>query len=80
VAWHTTPHPPQLFGSVSSFTQILLHTASPAEQVQIPAAHSPPPGHTFSQAPQKFGSVCSSMQTLPQAVIPLGHGAQIPFW
>ena len=73
----TVPQPPQLVGSVCSFTQVLLQSVEPAGHVaaHTPAVHVCPLGQAVPQPPQLVGSVCSFTQVLLQSVEPAGHVA-----
>ena len=68
----TVPQPPQLFGSVCSFTQTPLHRVKPdwhAVSVHAPPVHVCPLGHAVPQEPQWLGlfevSVSQPLAAMP---------------
>jgi hypothetical protein len=70
----TTPHAPQLFGSVPVFVQVLPHFVSPEGQPHTPPLHAGRLlGHTLPQPPQLFGSEATVVQVLPHFVSPEGQ-------
>jgi len=81
VAVHVVPQPPQLFGSVCSFTQTPLHTVSTLGHAQTPLSQVSPVGLIVEQfvphPPQLLSSVCSFTQTPLHPVSPLAQ--QTPF-
>ena len=63
LAAHFVPHPPQLFGSLATFTQLPEHRVPPFVHVHLPATHGPLNVlHEFSQAPQLLASFVVSTQ------------------
>jgi hypothetical protein len=67
------PQVPQLFGSLASLTQALLHSTSPDGQPQTPAVQDAPDAQTCPHAPQLFGSDVSVTHLLPHTTCPEGQ-------
>ena len=76
---HDVPQPPQLFGSVCSFTHTPLQTLSPVGHTHVPLRQVPPSGQAVPQAPQLLPSVSLLTQVLAHTVSPAGQ-TQVPLW
>ena len=60
---HTTPQPPQLFGSLSRSAQPPLQMVSPVGHVHVAFTQASPAGQTSPHAPQLRASLIESTQT-----------------
>ena len=67
----TTPHPPQLFGSLKTFAQPPLQhlcpDGQPGSHTQAKLAQETPAGQVLPQKPQLFGSELTLIQPFPQS-------------
>jgi hypothetical protein len=74
----TSPHEPQLFGSLVRSTHWPLQTVPMHEEdVHAPSTQLSPAGHTSPHAPQFFGSLARSTHW-PLQVVPLHGAVQAP--
>jgi hypothetical protein len=72
-ALQDSPHPPQLFESVCSFTHERPHAVSPLGHTQTPPWQVAIDGQILPHEPQLFGSACSSEHAPPLVAAPLAR-------
>ena len=73
------PHPPQLFGSVLRFVQMVwppeVQTVAPTGQAQAPETQMAPVVQVMPQPPQLLGSVLRSVQVVVPDTVHITFGA-----
>jgi hypothetical protein len=78
-AAHAVPHAPQLARSVSTVTQVPLHSVCEAghDTLHLPATHTRPESHALPQAPQLLRSESVSTHLPSHCVCEEGHGDEV---